>query len=404
MYYLLFILFLCLCCFFISRNRFVKSTGLPTWLLSGIFLLKAVVSIVVGYMTRNVISDSWYYNRASQDEYNLLVTQPGQFFYDLIRPGYMTWHDLPENLVIKTVAVLDIFSRGNYYINSLFFAMAAFFGSIALYKVFKEVYASAKWDIVVGCFLLPSLLVFTGTIHKDAIVFCLLAFFCHTFYFSLRDKISFKRILILLITAFFITIIRSYVMIALLPCLLAWVIAAKTKISPWVAFAGTYVISILILLLIQLASPGSTPLKMISSRQAEFFKLETAKSQIATDTIYPTLQSFAKNSPQALSHTLMQPYLFQFSAIPVIQLFALEMHIYMLFFLLMLLFYKRSACDPFAAFSIFFALTIFLIIGYIVPNIGAISRYRSIFLPFLITPLLCHINWQKIKTKLHINF
>lgn len=44
--------------------------------------------------------------------------------------------------------------------------------------------------------------------------------------------------------------------------------------------------------------------------------------------------------------------------------------------------------QPFAAFCLFFSLSGLLIIGAMVPFAGAIVRYRSFFLPFLLTPAL----------------
>ena len=50
----------------------------------------------------------------------------------------------------------------------------------------------------------------------------------------------------------------------------------------------------------------------------------------------------------------------------------------------------------------FFSFTVLLIIGYTIPVIGAIVRYRSIFLPFIITPVICNINWAKVNAVFHI--
>ncbi|WP_255155104.1 hypothetical protein [Ferruginibacter sp. HRS2-29] len=405
MYYLLFIICLFACCCFISRNRFTGKAGISLPVLNGLFIFKVAVGVFVGWFTKDEVSDSWGYNTGSLTEYNRLVSAPGQFFYDFIRPHYMTWHDLPDNIILRLSAVLDIFSRGNYYINSMFFVLAGFAGSVALYRVFRKVYPlAAAWQLVAGCFLLPSLLIFTSLIHKDAIVFCMLGLFCHALYFSLREKLTLKRMVTIIISLAFITLIRNYVMIALLPCSLAFILAEKTRMKPWLAFAAVYTVAVILLLVIQLAAPSSTPLKLISAKQAEFFSLPVARSQVATDTIYPTLQSLAGNSPQAFSHTLMEPYFFQFGPNFVMNLFALEMHAYFLLFLLMLLFYKRRPAGSFTLYAVMFGLTLFLVMGYIVPNMGAITRYRSIFLPLLITPILCHINWQKIKSFLHIKF
>jgi hypothetical protein len=44
----------------------------------------------------------------------------------------------------------------------------------------------------------------------------------------------------------------------------------------------------------------------------------------------------------------------------------------------------------------------FLIIGYTIPILGAIVRYRSIYFPFLLVPIICLTNWKQLKYFLHI--
>ena len=73
--------------------------------------------------------------------------------------------------------------------------------------------------------------------------------------------------------------------------------------------------------------------------------------------------------------------------------------IYQLLFVLFLFFRVKQADRPgrlFVFFGIFLTLTVFLNIGYIVTNLGSIVRYRSIYLPLLITPLLAGIDWVKL--------
>jgi len=44
----------------------------------------------------------------------------------------------------------------------------------------------------------------------------------------------------------------------------------------------------------------------------------------------------------------------------------------------------------------------FMVIGYTVPIIGAIVRYRSIYFIFLILPVIGYTNWQKLLMTFHI--
>jgi len=55
--------------------------------------------------------------------------------------------------------------------------------------------------------------------------------------------------------------------------------------------------------------------------------------------------------------------------------------------------------QEFIVFGIAFTFLIFLFTGYITPAAGALIRYRSIYFPFIITPILCKINWEDLFNK-----
>ncbi|HEX2682765.1 MAG TPA: hypothetical protein VHL77_02460, partial [Ferruginibacter sp.] len=80
--------------------------------------------------------------------------------------------------------------------------------------------------------------------------------------------------------------------------------------------------------------------------------------------------------------------------------FSFELFLYILLFLRLHFFMKEKyaeAARPFLFFILFFTGTVFLFIGYTVPNLGALVRYRSLYFPLLLTPLLCRINWKRIR-------
>ncbi|HSV11942.1 MAG TPA: hypothetical protein VLI68_14300, partial [Hanamia sp.] len=66
-------------------------------------------------------------------------------------------------------------------------------------------------------------------------------------------------------------------------------------------------------------------------------------------------------------------------------------------FLIFLFFRKKNiSINPLIYFGIFFSLTMLLITGYTVPIIGAIVRYRSIYLIFLLIPVVCYTDWKRV--------
>ena len=84
------------------------------------------------------------------------------------------WNDLKGNIIIKLVSVFNIFSRGDYYINSLFLISRFLWACYIVQGVYKIYPGRAVW-VIIGCFLLPSTIYFSSGIHKDGMVFLMLA-------------------------------------------------------------------------------------------------------------------------------------------------------------------------------------------------------------------------------------
>ena len=418
MFYLLFIFYLAAACFFITRISFIKESNLAVKTILALFLLKVLAGIVYGYISIHFYhkgSDNWALNNYGQQEYQIMISKPGVFFTDIFKSNYGNfygnfygsigsyWSDLKFNILIKIVAILNIFSRGNYYINSLFFNFLCFFGHVALYRVFINIYTNRKWAVIAGCFLLPSVLYFSSGLNKDCVVFAMLGIFCYSMFFSLQQKFSLKRILVIIISLIVLLFVRNYVVVALLPVTLAWIICSRYKTNILITFLSVYIFWALSLWVVQLLQPSFNPLKIITQKQKDFFELPLATSQMQTDTLAPTVKSFILNSPNAINHVVLRPYFWEFPS-GFYKLASLEFTCYGLLFLMMLLFYRKNKpTTPFLFFSILLSLTLFLFIGYIVPNAGSLIRYRSIYLPFLITPVICSIDCEKFFTFFHIN-
>ena len=81
-----------------------------------------------------------------------------------------------------------------------------------------------------------------------------------------------------------------------------------------------------------------------------------------------------------------------------------ETYVLLFLFLTFLFWKKRNAKSVqsliFIYFCLFLSFSVLITIGYVVNNIGAIVRYRSIVLPFLLTPVFCGINWERINNLL----
>ena len=380
--------------------------GLPMLLL--LFTIKIAAGIAVGLASHYILHDHTDYyqtNLYGMQEYHSLFDSPKVFFTDIFKSNYNEtgeffgsspsyWNDLRYNIIYKVLAFTNIFSRGNYYINSLFFNFVSFVGSILLYKIFINVYPAKKWQVIISCFLLPSTLFFGSGIHKDLIVLTALSVFCYSLYFGLMNGFTGKKIIYLLLSFVTILFIRNFIAVILLPCAITWIIAYKYKVSASKTFAALFVAGIAGTILLQQFTPKINPLSIVVKKQQAFFALGKAHTDYKMDSLQPTIKSFAEQAPSALRHSFLSPYPTEFHNF-YMNLFSLEMIAYWILFVLMLIFPVKIGYNNqhFIVFSLALAFLIFLFTGYITPAAGALIRYRSIYFPFILTPILCNISW-----------
>lgn len=379
-----------------------------------LFILKIVAGITIGWIAIHIYgpgNDYWDVNDEAWNEYQILITNPGKYFTNIFTSDYpggysgifssfdSYWNDLKGNIIIKLVSVFDIFSRGDYYINSLFFNFLVFIGHVALYRLFIKIFPGKETWVIIGCFLLPSTLYFSSGIHKDGMVFLLMAILLYYVYVWLhQDQLSKKRLVFIMISLLLLFLIRHFIFIALVPAMTAWIISVKFKKPTLITFVFVYLATGILFFSINSLVRKIDPLEIIIQKQTGYLKLSTSETQINLSPLSPNFKSFASNAPESINHLLLRPYLWE---LPVKSLLPLniELAIYQLLFLFFFFVRRKEeniSTTSFLYFALFFTLTVFLLIGYIVPNLGSIVRYRSLYLPLVITPLICLIDWQRI--------
>lgn len=418
--YLLFAFYLVILCSLMLRVPFIKHAGIRPGFLLSLFLLKILAGIAIGWIAIHIYgpgNDYWDTNDYALEEYQLLQTNPVKYLINIFTSGYQGgyagmfssgdsyWNDLKGNIVIKLVSVFNIFSRGDYYINSLFFNFIIFFGHVILYRLFIKMFPGKQILVIIGCFLLPSTLYFASGIHKDGLVFLMLAIVIYSVYESIvKAHFNIKRVLLIIVSLTLLFLLRNFIFLALIPALLAWLLVTKTKWPALPVFAVFYLLCVLFVFTIDKVVPEIKPLEIIIAKQTEYLKLKKAATQIELTPLQPTFKSFVSNVPQAINHSFMRPYI---GELPVKSILPVSIELLACQILILLLVFSGSndlkyVNKPFLLFSFCFVFTVFLIIGYIVPNLGSLVRYRSLYLPLMITPVLCCINWKNLASKFYI--
>lgn len=406
--YILFFIYLFIISYLIRRWHFIRDSGIRKPWIIPLFLTKISAGLLIGWLSQRYYpgNDYWALQQEGILEYQLLKKDPASFASNIFSSVYQHyggffdsvgsyWNDLKNNLIIKAIAICNIFSGGNYYINSIFFNSVCFAGLVALFRVYRKAIPGKETALAIACFLVPSTLYFGSGIYKDLVVLAMLGFYAYALYQIIFTKASVRRWTLLILSWLIILLIRNYIAVILLPISLGMYASSLTRKKIW-AFAAT-------ILLMLSAFSSNKVLSVIVQKKKDFASLPVASTQLSMPELEPNAGSFLSALPTAINHGFFRPYIWDGSS-PFLIPMAVELLLLQILALACIFFHKRqqNLNHSFLWFGIGLAVSLLMITGLIIPNTGSIVRYRSIFLPFLLAPILSCINWDKIKSIIHI--
>ena len=362
--------------------------------------------------------DTWSYHFNSIKETQLLYNNPHEYFVNLFRDPYdggiakflesddSYWNDLKGNFFIKILSVFNIFSFGNYYTNVIFYSFISMFGPIAVYRVMNDFYPRKRLQVLVAIFLIPSFLYWASGLHKEGLIFLGFSLVIYNFYFSIKRKaVSFANIFFVLLGLLLIIVLRNFLIVILVPALIAWFLASRFTKRPLAVFAICYIFFIIFFFSAKYIHSGLDFPAAVVKKQKEFVAL-VGNSSVPMKELKPTFLSFIDNFPQAISLSALRPYLSDVRHILSLAAAAETDILWLLFFIFLVWKKKNEQKDhssTFIYFCLFLSVSVLITIGYVVNNLGAIVRYRSIILPLLLTPVFCGMNWERIENLLANN-
>jgi hypothetical protein len=301
------------------------------------------------------------------------------------------------------MALFNLFSFGHYYINLIFYSFLTLFGPVAIYRVMQNVFPTRRIAVLLATFLIPSFIYWTSGLHKDGFIFLGFALIAYHLYFGFKEKkFSFYRVTAIFFGFILVLILRNFLILTLIPAIIAWVLATKLRYKPIAVYSVVYLVTGFIFFTAKYVHPKFDLPEAVVIKQKEFLSLGGG-SAVAVNELKPTFTSFLQNAPQAFALSTIRPYpsdvhhLLSLAA-------AMEINILLLLFVVFLFWRKNGvSLNPFLVFCLFFSFSILMMIGYSVNVLGAIVRYRSIVFPFLIVPMIATIDWTKINKLLFDN-
>jgi hypothetical protein len=401
---ILFIIYTGAFVWFVPKLAFVQRAGLDDTTQRLLIIFKMLCALAAAtYLGSLPNSDHLMFNKAMEEQFRILINNPSNYFNEidfqyeqygtrgLFEASNSFWGYIRHHLVYMLTAPMNFISGGNFYLNAVIFSSFTYFGHLFFFKIYHSLYPGHRWIIITACFAIPSLLLFTSCVHKDGFVFVSLGLMSYVFYRRVQYAkiLSFKYIAAFLLALACVFFLRNYVLVALLP---AMVVAYLVHHAPRWKIGMALIAYVLFAILFFVTGLFNSPLNLpeaVVKRKHDFALLEAGKSNLPMHDLQPGATSFVKNTPQAIFNVLLRPHPFDGNSMASV-LAALELYVYL--FILAFALWKRKnnlhSIHSFNIYGIAFFFSMVLIIGFTIPNMGAIVRYRSLLWIFVLAPAL----------------
>lgn len=414
----------------IYKLDFFNVFGLSKKNISFFFIIKILCGYLLSviythYYTDRTQADIFKYYDDSKAMYDALFINPKHYFQMLFGVGNNTpdfnvyysnmnsWtRKFESNLyneahtIIRFNAFVRLFSVGNYHVHTVFICFLSLTGLVAIYKTFINFLKDKKKELIVAVFFIPSVVFWGSGVLKEGVLLFALGMLIYYYMEIINGSKKYTAFLWITISFFLVMMTKLYVLIALLPVMIAyaWVNYSMNKHA---------IMKYAIVLLLYIAAGSSIrylnadydPLTILSGKQMDFKLLSDSLksgSRIHINNLEPKLKSFVINTPNALLNALVKPFLWD-SKSPFILLAALENLIFIIIAAFCFLFIKRKHLNwNLLLFIIIYVLLLSDIIGLTTPVAGAIVRYKVPALPFLMIFFILLLDKDKLVNRFSI--
>jgi len=390
----------------IANKRFFKSDSISKKVLLIGFSLKVFSAMLFGYFYRSGMltgGDTFLYFDDGNIIYNTFKTDPFIYFKLAIGtndftpvPKYLLpytdamhfWFDNSNYFLVRLNALIRPFSFGVYNVHAIIFAFLSFIGTYNLYLFFENKVIS-KRVLQFILFGIPSIVFWTSGVHKEAIVIFALGTILYNLDEIIKSVYTKRNIFFAVLGLIILGYIRIYLLAFLLPLIAAMILynrfeSKETSLKVFFICIGAF---LAILFLIDVYTPKVSFFHEMLVRRA-FFLNSPGNMSFPVEGIPHNYKGVLMLIWEAVTNPFIRP-LPNDCNIFLAYLASFETCILLFVFISLLVTVKVKSIlrNPYAIFSILFGLSTLFLIGLIVNNSGAIVRYRSVAIPFILIGL-----------------
>ncbi|HEY0030666.1 MAG TPA: hypothetical protein VGC65_07905 [Bacteroidia bacterium] len=175
-----------------------------------------------------------------------------------------------SRVIISINVLLQLFSFNNIFVHILFFCFFSFIGLTALYKAFLKYFPQKNFLLVIGIYLVPSVLFWTAGIYKETVSIACVGLLIYTCDFGLQKAYSRGQLLFtvfLIVALFFVKIHVAAAIIPLLAVNYFFSRSGNKKLG--LKYLLVFLSLLLMVHLLSIISEKSNVYKMIADKQAK---------------------------------------------------------------------------------------------------------------------------------------
>lgn len=336
---------------------------------------------------------------------------------DRFNVGY--FRDESNYMVIRLDALFSFVCFGSYAIINLIFACLAFSGLWKLYLFFYEQYPKLHKQFAISILYFPTLAFWSAGLLKDSLCIAALGWLTYSLYGLLyKRKSVIKNCILVFISAYFLTILKVYILLAYVPFFVLFIIFKNVQ-SIRFKFLRYFLAPTLIALSVYSFTGilsayndelGAYAVEDVTSSISNLNHVlevrtgrEDAASNFSLGAEYDgTFSGLIKIAPVAVATTFFRPFIWE--AHKISQLMAAVESLVLMFFTLFILLksgpfrlIKWILSDPLIMYCFLFALVFGLFVGASTLNFGTLVRYKIPCLPFYAISLF--LMYEKVKER-----
>lgn len=391
---------------------FSRVPGLAMRFIASIFLLKllagsALWAIYTYAYPDRATADIFKYFDDSRVLYDALWSSPSDFLRMLTGIGndtpHFTEHYYLEmnnwvrrfetnvyndsHTMIRFNALLRLFSFGHYHVHTVFACFLSTAGLVALFRALRGMVPGSERALAWGIFVWPSMLLWSSGPLKESLLMLGLGFFLLGTLSPWRELRGWRGPAAIGIGIATMLVVKPYVLLCLLPGLIAWLWCRRSQSRIALRFIVVHVLLIGGAFIAGRHYPSVDPLLTLATKQSDFIGMVRevgSGSMIDPEPLQPTLVSLMQQAPHALRMAFFSP--FEVAHEGLLTAVAGVENLFVITLPLLAFAYRKRWAQVDATallFALSFILLLALLIGWTVPVVGALVRYRVPLLPFI---------------------